>query len=479
MSRLWFRAAWALGVVWVVVLAVAGCSSESTGPLRPTRAASADSGAPAATGEDAGPARPSDSDAGAERPGRRDRDSDGLADDEEATYGTDPESADTDGDGIDDPVEVLAGTDPTDATSTIPSTDFYVVLPFEGAAQTQPLEFVARLGQSDIFFLVDTTSSMGLAIRNVRDSLTTEIVPALDRAIADLQMGVGDYRDFPVPPYGESTDWPFSLRQAMTTDVARVVDTLGGLRVGGGNDTPEAMLEGLWRATVGACDGGFGEACFRRSSTPIVVVVTDAPSHNNPSGDADYGPSVDAKSWDETVATLNGEGVKVVGVAVGGLPLPFPIPGLSSAGTRDLRALATATSSRATDGTPTVYESASGEVSDALIGGITDLVSAQTQDVTSRQVDDPSDAVDATRFIRSITPVRAARAERFDETTFFGVAGGTTVVFDVTFQNDFLPATTQAQVFRAEIEIIDLVTETALDVRNVYVVVPGEDGLLI
>ncbi|TIC89092.1 Stk1 family PASTA domain-containing Ser/Thr kinase [Nocardioides sp. GY 10113] len=43
----------------------------------------------------------------------KDRDGDGLTDDQEAELGTDPKKADTDGDGLDDKAEVDAGTDPT------------------------------------------------------------------------------------------------------------------------------------------------------------------------------------------------------------------------------------------------------------------------------------------------------------------------------------------------------------------------------
>jgi hypothetical protein len=44
--------------------------------------------------------------------GPADGDNDGIPDDAEGTYGTDPTMADTDHDGVDDGVEVLAGTDP-------------------------------------------------------------------------------------------------------------------------------------------------------------------------------------------------------------------------------------------------------------------------------------------------------------------------------------------------------------------------------
>jgi len=411
------------------------------------------------------------------RPG--DRDADGLPDADETARGTNPDDDDTDGDGVSDGVEVLAGTDPTDPASTIPSTDFYVILPHGGTPELRELEFTARLGKGDVFFLVDTTGSMGLAIGNVRDSLSRTIVPAVRDAIADVRMGVGDYRDFPSGEYGASGDWPYRLRQAMTDDVSAVQSALGGLSAGGGADGPESMLEGLHGAvTGGSAAGTFGTAEFREDSHPIMVVVTDAQAHNNSSGDASYDGSVAAHSWSETIALLNAQNVKIVGAAVDPAPFPIPFP-IPLAATRDLEALARDTRSYAHDGSLTVYESVGGSVDTSVVDGIIDLVGAETQDVTSRQIDDPSDAVDATRFIQAVTPLRATRATSFDATTFFGVAGGTTITFQVTFLNDFLPEETFVQIFQAEIEVHDVPGGTRLDVHNVYIVVPAIGGTLI
>lgn len=433
-----------------------------------------DSGTPP-PGWDAGP--PRDAERPPPRPG--DRDADGLPDDDEATRGTDPDNEDTDGDGVSDGVEVLAGTDPRDASSTIPSTDFYVILPFEGPEERRELDFRARLGKGDVFFLVDTTGSMGLAINNVRSSLSSSIVPAIGDAIADVYMGVGDFRDFPTGEYGDSGDWPFMLRQGMTSDVASVQTALNSLSAGGGADIPESMLEGLHGAVSGGgCAGGFGAACFRSESHPIIVVVTDAPTHNGPGGSNAYS-GVAARSWSETLAALNAEGVKTVGVSVaGGIPFPFPIPGGGGA-RADLEALARGTGSLAADGSVTVYDSAGGSVGTAIVDGIVDLVGAETQDVTSQQIDDPADAVDATRFIQAVRPVRATRATRFDDVTFYGVAGGTTITFEVTFRNDFLPEETFVQIFQAQIEVHDVPGMTQLDIRDVYIVVPAIGGTLI
>lgn len=426
---------------------------------------------PPAPGTDAGPRQ----DAGPPRPG--DMDADGIPDADEATYGTDPSNPDSDGDGIGDGVEVLAGTDPTDASSTIPPTDFYVVLEYEAGPQVRELDFAARLGRGDVLFLVDTTGSMGTAINNVRSSLSSQIAPAVRDAIADVVMGVGDYRDFPVDPYGSPGDWAYQTRQTMTSDLSAVQSALGTLSAGGGNDSPEAGIEGLYQAVAGSgsCSGGgFGSVCFRTGSNPIIVIVTDAPMHNGPAGNNYSG--VSARSYSETITALNAQNVKIVGASVDPFSgLPFPIAG----GRADLVSIARATSSRAIDGSDTVYDSPGGSVANSVVDGIIDLVGATNQDVTSVQRDDPSDAVDATQFMTSIRPLRATRATTFDATTFYGVAGGTTVTFEVTFENDFLPHAPFVQLFQAFIDVVDTASTTVLDTRNVYIVVPAEDGGLI
>ena len=413
-------------------------------------------------------------------PSGADADGDGIPNEQEAPRGTDPNNPDSDGDGISDGVEVVAMTDPTDPASTIAPTDFYVVLPFEEPPQTREMDFTARLGKGDILFLVDTTGSMLIAIENARRSLRDTIVPAINGAIADVVMGVADYRDFPTSPYGGASDYPFMLRTAMTPDVTAVQRGLNDLGIGDGGDEPESLVEGLHESVAGMCStgSGFGQACFRADSHPIVVAVTDATAHNAPGSEA-YGGDVSARSFMETMNAMNENNVKLIGAAASfPLPIPLPIP-LPSAALDDLRDIANATNSFNVMGQPTVYEAAGGTVSTAIVDGVADLVGAEQQDVTSRAIDDPSDAIDATRFIKAIRPLRATRATNFDATTFYGVAGGTTVTFEVTFENDFVPHQATVQIFRAEIEIHDLPGRQQLDIRQVYVVVPRTGGQLI
>jgi hypothetical protein len=287
-------------------------------------------------------------------------------------------------------------------------------------------------------------------------------------------MGVGDYRDFPNGVYGDYSDWTYALRQSMTADVASVQTALNGLRAGGGADEAESMLEGLYSAVTGDCGASaFGTACFRNDSHPIIVVVTDAPSHNGTDSTHDYDTSVSARTWSETMTALNAENVKIVGAAV---KIFDWIPASSRA---DLDQAARDTGSYTTAGATTVYGVTGGNVSTAVVDGIVDLVAAETQDVSARSTDDTTDAVDATLFIKAIRPVWASRATSFDDTTFYGVAGGTTVRFSIAFQNDFLPHEYHVQIFRAYIEVHDVPGMVTLDTRNVYIVVPAIGGTLI
>jgi hypothetical protein len=134
---------------------VVACSASSDDPRRPTRRR--DSGMPPIPGVDSGtPWVPYDVGPRPDVPTfGYDTDGDGIPDADEAGLGTDPSNPDTDGDGYSDGVETVAGTDPASAASAIPPTDFYVVLPFGDPVITRELEFSARLGKGDVFFLVD------------------------------------------------------------------------------------------------------------------------------------------------------------------------------------------------------------------------------------------------------------------------------------------------------------------------------------
>lgn len=181
---------------------------------------------------------------------------------------------------------------------------------------------------ADVLFLVDTTGSMGAAITDIRRRLRDDIAPALDRSIGDLRMAVASYRDFPIGSYGSPGDLPFQLHQASTSSLASVQAAIDRLAAGGGNDTPESATEALYQSATGvgypglvpgaSCPGGtVGAPCFRASATPIIVLITDAPFHEGPSGYRYSGISPAPRTYAATVSALNGIGAMVIGVSVG------------------------------------------------------------------------------------------------------------------------------------------------------------------
>ena len=429
-----------------------------------------------------------------------DSDDDGLSDSEEIRLGTDPTWPDTDNDGFPDPVEVIAGTDPTDAGSRIPETDYYVVLPYQDDPIDAPLTFGTDIHRADVFFLVDTSSSMGPSINNIQAGLRDTIIPGIAEQIEDVAFGVGEFEEFPVGSDGcEADDRPFTLHQEITDDLDLVEDAVDQLDqpLGlGGCIIPEAHVEALYQTASGDGIGNWvpaetcqnldqiyaGMPCFREGALPIVLLISDAPMHNGP-GDVYPYSDIDPAphDWLDAVDALSGIGARVVGFAIEAAAAWNWYDGRPTHDiTREhMEATATATET-VVGGQPLVLDGpANGTgLSDAVVDGIVSLASGVVQDVDTFTEDDPADVVDARRFVVSVVPTSAAPDDHvsgMDATTFLQVVPGTVVTFTVTFANDFVPPTDSAQVFRATI-VVRGNGVARLDERNVYVIVPSEDG---
>jgi hypothetical protein len=219
-----------------------------------------------------------------------DSDNDGLTDREERTGMTDPCSGDTDGDGVSDLIERAAMSNPRDRMSGPPSNALYVVLPYYPPGRMGPHEFreftfSTRIRQADVFFLVDNSSSMGMVIANLRTNLRSVIVPGVQRAIPDVQMGVGSFDSMPVPPQGcpgragppssnprclrptpptTAGDYTLWIRQPNTADataVQRAFDTMRTIDDETmmefvGADEPECQTEAAFQILDGAGSRG-------------------------------------------------------------------------------------------------------------------------------------------------------------------------------------------------------------------------------
>lgn len=473
-----------------------------------------------------------------------DSDNDGFGDGEERTYGSDPCDIDSDDDGTDDLAEgayarvncpdPLTSKSPAcdcaaDSACSIPDSDYYVVLPYEGAPEERDLEFGTTIRVADVFLLTDTTGSMGGTISNVK-AVTTRpggLIDQVGEAIPDAWIGGGQHDDMPFGGYGGGSDEPLIVAIGMTPPEERddVQTAFNAIGLHGGNDGPESQTEALYRTITGegetwtysgdsytleayrerCLDTGYGAPCFRDAALPIIVHFTDICSHNGPPGEDrascdDYtGISPAPTTWTEMIAAMNRRGAKYVGINASGGAACSTLTGPSGSSPCYFeKRTAEETGSVDLDGNPLVYDlpnSADDTVFlDTLVTAIQTVATRVPLDVDTALRDDSTDtpSVDARNFIKRRQPRcqsfpdelcwteplgvdHATAVAAYDTSTFFGVVPGTLVKFRITFQNDFLPGEQSARVFVAYIDV-RAGGSAVLDTRQVYIVVPAATG---
>ncbi len=279
-----------------------------------------------------------------------DSDGDGLPDSQEAQEGTSRTRRDSDGDGVSDLVEVAAGTDPNDAESHLAEGDLFFELPYrdESGPKTGEVDFQIAVQKMDVVFAMDTTSSMGGELDQLKSSVGA-FVNRVRAEVADTAFGLARFEDFPLAPYGNAAaaDQPFSLVQQVTLDATKMADAVASLGIRDGGDLPEASLEALYQIATGAGiqgpgatdvpsftpdpnqgTGSGGGVGFHDGALPVVVHVTDAPFHDPGAGPGardcfdgalDYGAGADpavpgAATRDQTMTALQAAGIRVVGI---------------------------------------------------------------------------------------------------------------------------------------------------------------------
>ena len=148
----------------------------------------------------------------------------------------------------------------------------------------------------DVFFLSDTTGSMGGSIAAVKAAATS--IMTTTAALGDVRFGVGEYKDPAADAFGYRLDSDIS---AGATPAANQAATLAGINLlvaSGGGDTPEGNLLGLQQVA--------NTTAWRTGSARILVWFGDAPGHD-PSGGATEASAI---------AALNTNGVKVEAISL-------------------------------------------------------------------------------------------------------------------------------------------------------------------
>jgi hypothetical protein len=453
-----------------------------------------------------------------------DSDNDGLSDAEERRYATDPYDTDSDGDGHSDLAEVVTGHDPNDITDTIPSDDFYMILPFEGDPQERMLEFRSNLRKADVYFVMDTTGSMTEEASNLASGLRA-MFPQLQAAIPDVGIGAGYFEDFPVncgpcpvilgipTCYGMPENVPYYNVQNITTDIDTAQAGTDVLRshAGVGGCNWASSLEALYQIATGAGISPFitpqacplipddtchriGYPCFRCGALPIVVVLTDTASRQGPgtSGpntndgyyDVDF-PAERPHTYEATLNELLNIGARVFGVISG-----------EEAGDPNLqfRQWATDTGTVNPDGTPIFFSipSDGSMVTSSIVDAIEAIAGGTPQDVDAvaedQVPDDPTQyysEVNATEFIVSIVATECTLEDGSpatceispDGTTFLDVPPGYRVRFTVTFRNTTVHEIGSAQVYRATITVRGNHV-ASLDEREVIIIIPASSVVI-
>ena len=128
----------------------------------------------------------------------------------------------------------------------------------------------AGAGKADVYFLADTTGSMGGILGAVQAGANT-VLSSLSGLGIDMVFGVGNYKDF------ESGDpYAFQHQLSPTSSIAAITAAIGAWSASGGGDTPEADFFALDSLAVSP-GGAIG---WRAGSKRIIVWFGDAPSHD-------------------------------------------------------------------------------------------------------------------------------------------------------------------------------------------------------
>ncbi len=213
-------------------------------------------------------------------------------------------------------------------------------VPEDGGSITMKSAVPTGIEHADVYLLVDTTASLGEELDLLRRSITgpSGLVSRLREAIPDTRIGVGTFADYAADPYGSARDGDTAYAHLVdpTDDVAAVEAAVEGLALGNGVDRAESLVPALWSMATGFglagpsgwnegrressrwedCEpGAQGWPCFRPDAAALVVVITDAISHNGPRDTDAYDDAMLGASpptWAATRVALESLGARVL-----------------------------------------------------------------------------------------------------------------------------------------------------------------------
>ena len=261
-------------------------------------------------------------------------------------------------------VVVLPAAPALAADGVTPQTVTVALKPGEHYTVTKTVATPNILPKPDVYFLADTTGSMSPVLADVKANAAA-ILATVDAGATDPRYGAGQYKDFPSSAFAYKNDVAVP---AADDNGAAAQAAIGAWTAGGGNDAPEANLFALHKLVAAAG--------FRSTSSRIVVWFGDAPGHD-PVCSAISGEAAVTEA--SVTAELVAAKVKVIAVSTttgvaGGLngdpaagATDYGICGNPGGAANQATRIAAATGGKAfTDVAP-------GDVSDAILAGLTSL----------------------------------------------------------------------------------------------------------
>lgn len=156
----------------------------------------------------------------------------------------------------------------------------------------------------DIYFLADTTGSMGLVLNQLSGNIVN-LLSALDGTLTNVRFGAGQYHDFPVDELLPA----FVNNQPLTTESMDVANAVQAWAASGGSDTPEGQFYALDRIADPNDPFGIG---WRPEARKFLVWFGDAPGHDPVcSALTDFKYDITESS---VIAALQSAGIKVVAI---------------------------------------------------------------------------------------------------------------------------------------------------------------------
>ncbi|MBI2394255.1 MAG: hypothetical protein HYV09_32085 [Deltaproteobacteria bacterium] len=413
--------------------------------------------------------------------------------------------------------------------------DFFFVVPYlkDPDPAKDILKFGTNIKQVDVGVLMDTTASMGEEIANLRDSLSTKIIPGLKAAIPNVAYAVAHFEDFPVSPFGYSgaaggtLNKPYELLQAVTGSESATKSAVELLQVYQGAALPESQYEAQyqlltgegfsWTAAVAGSiakrtpkAGTSGGADFRAGSLPVIVQITDASWFEKATYDAGTTGKLSPHSHTEVVGAYDTIKAKFVGVhslfekSGGGMDTPctnYATVSCDSArgyqqavkmaqdtgsvldpsafkGACGAGKCCTGVAGAAMDPVggkcPLVYLAKSNGtgVADGIVGAIQAISVGSAFDVTALKSNDPANLDALGNPVDATKFIDKLRAMKEGDATV-----GEPVCFEVIpKKNDFVEAAKdRPQFFKAFIDVVGMPGAVKLDRRDVLFLVPPKE----